>query len=515
MFNTIDIINMLKTKMTQNTRSYIIYPFGTNGRLVKDVLYDYFGVMPDYVVDEEWSKYNSGIIDFNELKRVYNGTQTVILTMEDREKNGILLGALQKFIPNDKIINLRDIKIYPAIDLGPNSLFPAFREVIHNRRMKGSGERVNVRFLFCNYSTFNTIESICEAFAVDERCDLLVILGHIHDNEDENKYVELLKKHGYKYIRIGDYRAEEDEPDILIVSQPFDYKTKIDNLKDYVKLVVVTSVMLISYAYSSNQFTDYLRKSFDRFNPDYYIFDSLLYHELEDKGCLNENMVEMGNAKFDGIWKAMQDKHYPEEWKKVVGKKVIVWGVDHGILKDGSLLRGFTFDIFAKPIFEWMSENLDIGMVFRPHDRLFAELVDLGVWTTTDLKNVVDYFKKSPNVILDLTSTYNTAFSIADGVIADATSGLSVSALATDKPLCLSYRSPDDCPIHAELSDSLYSAHCPEEAIEFMRMVKNGLDPQKGRRIEAKKKYIKNVDGNNGKRIKEFIMAKYYEKEIQ
>lgn len=61
------------------------------------------------------------------------------------------------------------------------------------------------------------------------------------------------------------------------------------------------------------------RHGFGRFYPDYYLFDSLLYHDIVNAGYGSDRVVEMGNPKFDGIFENIQKKQIPEGWKKFLG----------------------------------------------------------------------------------------------------------------------------------------------------------------------------------------------------
>ncbi len=60
--------------------------------------------------------------------------------------------------------------------------------------------------------------------------------------------------------------------------------------------------------------------------------------------------------------------------------------------------------------------------------------------------------------------------------------------------------------------EALYRIHNVEEACNFFDMISKGQDPMKEVRQEARRQYISHFDGQNGRRIKAFIVEKYLEK---
>ena len=92
------------------SNNYIIYPFGANGVKVRNILRDYYGIEPILIVDNEYAKYNSGIVDFEMLKKQYDGNAYIILTAEDKVINEYMLEQMRGFVPLAHIINIRKIK---------------------------------------------------------------------------------------------------------------------------------------------------------------------------------------------------------------------------------------------------------------------------------------------------------------------------------------------------------------------------------------------------------------------
>jgi hypothetical protein len=276
-------------------------------------------------------------------------------------------------------------------------------------------------------------------------------------------------------------------------------------------LVIAASFTLVRYSYSVEGCWNYINVGFEKYKPDYYLFDTMLYRELEEYGYRKDKLVEMGNAKYDGIFHACQNKVYPNEWEKLKGKKTILWTTDHGIY-DGNIADDITFDLYAQTIFKYALDHPEMGFIFRPHLTFIRELLQAGYWELKDLEKLREYCISSPNIVFDESASYAAAYSVADAILTDPLCGIICSALPTLKPICVLYR--PDCngkTYHKELVKNYYSAHDEKGLIDFFEMIKAGKDEMYGMRKEASQKYVKHFDGKNGLRIKEFIEDKYLE----
>lgn len=93
----------------EGNKKFVIYPFGKNGILVKNILQDYFNIVPRLVVDNTYSKYNSKLINFDRLKEEIQTDDYVILTIENKKINDEMSQELKEIHDKNRIINLYDI----------------------------------------------------------------------------------------------------------------------------------------------------------------------------------------------------------------------------------------------------------------------------------------------------------------------------------------------------------------------------------------------------------------------
>ena len=76
--------------------------------------------------------------------------------------------------------------------------------------------------------------------------------------------------------------------------------------------------------------------------------------------------------------------------------------------------------------------------------------------------------------------------------------------------MLLLYRAKDSLPYHKEIAECTYSAATDEEIDEFIVHVLDEEDPKYELRRTNAAKCVKNFDGKNGWRIKEFLKQKYW-----
>lgn len=509
MINTQTIEKYIKTLIDQNITRFVLYPYGVNGKSIHQVLKNKFNIEPVCIVDNAICQWNTDIISLAEFKRRQEENCYTILTVGKKELNARMYAQLKTFMEEEKIINILDCENYIHEDAFPD--FSAFQlKALLGKENYNTVQRqsniIKVRVLNFSCATWNAIRTICQACQEDAQIDLLVIMGRQNMSQEMMNEMSL---HAFDYVSIDKYDIKDDRPDILVISHPYDIFSNIQDCRRYCKLIVAASMQLVRYAHNWTDFFATQRHGFGRFYPDCYLFDSLLYNDIVNAGYGSDRIVEMGNPKFDGIYENVQKKQMPDGWKKLQDKKIILWTTDHGV-HDGMITEDVTLDLYGKHLFEYAANHKEIGLIFRPHKTLIHELQDAGLWCEEDLEELKQYCMKSENVVFDDTFTYDAAYSMADAIITDAYCGITCSALPLLKPMLLLYRTKDSLPYHKEIAECTYSAATDEEIDEFIVHVLDEEDPKYELRRTNAAKCVKNFDGKNGWRIKEFLKQKYW-----
>lgn len=380
------------------------------------------------------------------------------------------------------------------------------KSTIMPQYFKRHNNKKKVRVLAHTHTTWNVLEPICHAFVKDESYDLLFILNAEYGTALMRN---ILIENAYPYISSDKYDLNTDCPDVLLISHPRE-NVLLNGDRKYVKLVIAATSTLTRYAQSLSEFWHWSYIGYERFEPDFYLFDSLMYNEMLGTEYESQKIVEMGNAKFDGIYRALQKGRDELGWPKLRNKKVILWATDHGVY-DGAISDDISFDIFAKDIFKYFAEQTDVGLIFRPHSTFVQEMLRYGYWTQDDINDMKQMMAQSENIVWDDRLTYENSYAFCDGILADPYCGILCSALPTLKPMCILYRSKNIKPLHPEISECQYSAYNIEEIYRFIEMIVEGTDYKFDLRKNVSDKLILHFDGQNGERIKKFVDEKLEE----
>lgn len=494
------IRNEVIQQIKNGVKEFVIYPYGNWGQIAKNTISECFGIEPVYIVDNELANYNPDIISFKEFGGKYTPTMHVILAVEDYETNRRMKNALLEFVSVDKIINLfgeePEIKRHRLNkeDIYLNKLFVASEQ---QKPCTIINQKIKLRIVCSGHCTWNSFAEIAELCLEDDDFDVLII----NSSRDFSVDTDYLKRKRFPYVRMEDYCAEDDRPDIVIIINPFDRLTPINYLRQYAKYVIALPVVIYN-GYSHKRLSE-LIMSFEEASPDYYLLDSFMYREAQTMPIASRT-IEMGNPKFDGIYKSCQIKSIPQEWRKLENKKIICWTTDHGVC-DGMIDDCVSFDKYAKLIFEFARDNNEIGFIFRPHKKLIEELLCESYWSEKILKELIQYCDEAPNFIFDQNDSYNQAFSIADAVLSDPFCGIVLSALPLMKPICITYRNSNIYPHPYELLTNYYSARTERELLDFFEMIKQGKDPKCEQRKDVYMNNIMHFDGKNSLRVKDFM----------
>lgn len=364
------------------------------------------------------------------------------------------------------------------------------------------------------YSFWNSVETIYQSFKDDSKYEVIFLLSDTFYDQVYDSAKDLLLKTGtQRCIKEEDFDIKKEQPDILLVTFHGRDLCLFPNVQahlSYFKLVVAVTGELISYVSDADAWGG---SGYHYYQPDYYIIDSLLYSYMKERNYLKQNMVEMGNAKFDSIYKCVQQQfRLPENWGKIKGKKIILWANTHGIYNN-MITYMCTFDLYAKAIFDYAKKHSDIAFIVRLHPAFLLDMKKNRFWDEDDMNKLKRYCNESDNLVWDDSGSYNAAYCAADGILTDGFCGVILSALPLLKPICACYRYDMNVqPGHTVYMESLYQAHSCKELNQYLDLIRASEDPMYEQRKKAKEKYVPNFDGKNGQRIKEFIEKKFFEK---
>ena len=87
-------------------RNFILYPFGVNGVMAKEILQTQFGIEPSYIIDNNLCKFNSAIHPVNYLDSLNPQEYLLLLTIENRETIEIIRHSAYAHFPKERVLEL-------------------------------------------------------------------------------------------------------------------------------------------------------------------------------------------------------------------------------------------------------------------------------------------------------------------------------------------------------------------------------------------------------------------------
>ena len=103
------IKRIIEPYIKAGNESFIIYPYGQNGKYAEDVLSLFYNIKPRLLVDNQKSLEDSAFIDLTRLGEVIREDDYLILTINNEKLNREMEEQLTEIMPKERIINLAGI----------------------------------------------------------------------------------------------------------------------------------------------------------------------------------------------------------------------------------------------------------------------------------------------------------------------------------------------------------------------------------------------------------------------
>lgn len=304
--------------------------------------------------------------------------------------------------------------------------------------------RKEVVFLPYKASMWDCMETVWEAAAADQECDVYVVPIPYYDlNPDGSKgamrYEGALMPSKVSVTDFSNYKIEERRPDIVYIHNPYDEYNK------------VTSVHPDYYSSRLCHYTDML-VYIPYFLPGEHLADShslLPAYVYADKIVLNtetaiddidpsiprEKFIIAGSPKAERLIRMAQNKEsldIPASWKeKIRDRRVVFYNLSiSGLLK----YRGKMLAKMAE-VFEIFNHRQDMVILYRPHPLIESTLTSMCPELLKDYHAIVRQVQAMPNAIYDTTPDASVAVVLSDAYIGENSSSITAMFKVLRKPL--------------------------------------------------------------------------------
>lgn len=330
-------------------------------------------------------------------------------------------------------------------------------------------------------------------FSKEARCKDLEEMRH-YFNEHNVPYIDYELEKGKNIV---DIRTIVD-PDILFYTQP--YEKVVEKEHDFLNF---GNKLLCHTTYS----TGTLNSNFHNYNMTFYniawkvYFPTIECIEFAKKNSYNhgQNAVYAGYSSVDDYILPAKTDPWIIKDRKI---KRIIWAPHFSIIKGIGFSQRSNFLNMAEFMRDLAIEYSDkVTFAFKPHPRLYSELVKHPDWGEDKTKNYFAFWENSPTTQLE-TGDFADLFKGSDAMIHDSDSFI-IDYLYFDKPVL--FDNPDIEAAKATASETgkaAYHVHykvtCNDDIRIFIdEVVIAGNDPMKVQREEYFNKYLRPPGGKS------------------
>lgn len=373
---------------------------------------------------------------------------------------------------------------------------------------------------------WDSMSSVYEAVRNREDCEVDVVIQPIFrivdlpggETKKEVLYEDYLTPRGISHKLYSEYKIEEELPDITFISQPYESCTfRIfwpEYIAKYSKLVYLP--YFTATALNGRYFTE--MHAFFFMNVEKYAWKiacqsekmSAYYKSFASQR--GRNTVVSGLPKWDEVIKPDNKlTQCPVEWQqKLANRKVILWNSHYTFNGHafGCLETGYKF-------LNMIKEMEGIALIWRPHPLTEMVIKAYNPQRYTEYQELIRLVQESDNMVLDLSTSYLTAFYCSDALITDLSS-ITIQYLFMNKPILMLVKGSVEMGKREFYTvDGLFDylklpfASTLEEQKAFIEAVRDGEKINEEERNYLRETYFPLADGNSGKRFAEQVLEDY------
>lgn len=401
---------------------------------------------------------------------------------------------------------------------------------IVDEMLKIKAEKVKVLFLPYKKEMWTSMESIYDAFCMDDNFDTKVMPIPYYDIGDYKNRVYCYEGERFNqdvhFAYYEEYCLEKEHPEVIFIHNPYDQTnslTQVDEKYYAVNLKGNTECLVYSPYFTYGTYTPGYSE-FLYVNPATLIADKIVVQSEKVKKIFcdldieEEKLMVLGTPKTDAVINKIKQVEIPAEWKeKIQNKKVFLLNTHlsyFGVTYENREKNGNVGIKMHNEIFDAIVDKEDVALIWRPHPLMFAMLRDRFPECLEYANELLRRIKNSKNCVVDMQTDYMPAFSCSDAMIS-TWSSLINEYMITGKPVMIFQRQMEEkvrniSPIDRGLNYFRFGKN-RISFNKYIEMVKKGEDPIKNERMEMINKAFLNLDGTVGEKIYEQIRKEFEE----
>ncbi len=387
-------------------------------------------------------------------------------------------------------------------------------------------EKIKVVFVCHRAAIWNSLRTVFESCNQDEAFDVTIVtipnkkqlpkLGLNHEeyvSEGAEKFFENYPCRviqGYDYEKHAWYDLRSLQPDYVFFQTPYDICRPPEYKSDVVSLYTKLSYVHYGMPFMGGMIAE---ESFPKTFLENVYFHFAEFPEMQKYYVerVPENAVHShcnicltGYPKLDGVerYRSAESSSWINPREK--GLFRVMW-TPRWSMNEGNC----TFFDYKDKLPQYVQENKEMELLFRPHPQAFAEFIEKGQMTKQQVDEYKALYEKSDIMSIDAQQDYLPSFYSSDVLITDESS-IMPEYFLTEKPVIFTYKEIHLNEFAEKLSKGFYWAKDWEELEKHLIMLKNGEDPLAEKRRELIKTEFCIPENGAGYEIKEILKRDFF-----
>ena len=388
------------------------------------------------------------------------------------------------------------------------------------------GEKIHVVFVCHRPQVWNALSSVCEAMMADPAYKVTIVtipnkkqlpvIGLLHEHYEQEGADEYFAGFPCQVLKGYDEKSkkwidlQQLCPDYVFFQVPYDacrpeqYQSRKVSLYTKVCYVHYGMPFMDGFILEESTPASFLRNLYFHFAEFKEMQEYYANKVPETPIHKRKRVIVTGYPKFDGVeqWIGCES----DSWLSHKGDKFRIMWTPRWSVGEGNC----TFFDYKDRFPEFMDDNQDMELLFRPHPQAFTEYVATKVMTQAEVDAYTKKYDEMPNASIDKQKQYLPSFYSTDVLVTDESSIIPEFFL-TGKPIIFTYKETHLNSFAKAISKGFYWAKDWAELEGFLKDLKNGIDPLRETRQELIRNSYQIPEGGSGKKIAELIKEDFFQ----
>ena len=387
-------------------------------------------------------------------------------------------------------------------------------------------DKINVVFVCHRAALWNSLKTVYEQCNADEAFDVTIVtipnkkqlpkLGLNHEEYVSEGAEDYFAEYPCRVIQGYDYEKHTWidlralNPDYVFFQTPYDICRPPEYQSEVVSLYTKIGYVHYGMPFMGGMIAEesfpkkFLKNTYFHFAEFTEMQNYYINRVPENATHRHEHIILTGYPKLDGVERYHNCESSSWINPRDKGLYRIMW-TPRWSMGEGNC----TFFDYKDKFPEYIMNQGGMEFLFRPHPQAFAEFIEKGQMTKTQVDAYKALYEESECMSIDQQQDYLPSFYSSDVLITDESS-IMPEYFLTGKPIIFTYKETHLNSFATKLAEGFYWAKNWAEVAKYIEMLRSGEDPLKERRKQLIESEFCIPERGSGYEIKEILKKDFY-----